>query len=305
MSQNIRVEYCVIFSMAYQNRKFVMRYSAAATPAQYQKAQVAYAIRQGIPKARGYRAYPNPASYYARKGRRGVTSKFAANPNKNEIKTLDLTFTGAYNAVYTPDTQPQQVLNLNTGTGSIQALTLIQQGVGISQRVGNKVCLKSLRLRFNISQTGVGGVNANAPTRARIMVLYDRNPSGAYVATSAILGASNQGNTITPGTYSDNLDPNQFDRYIVMMDDFITLPVLNTIAAGDELSNNPTMDRDFMIDKYIKLKNLECIYKATSNPAVIANESVGSLIIMTVGDTAAAGQPWCLTGTARLRFSDI
>nr|WAE42450.1 MAG: capsid protein [Cressdnaviricota sp.] len=236
--------------------------------------------------------------------RRGVTSKYAANPNKNETKTLDLSFTGAYNAVYTPDVQPQQMLNFSTATNSIQSLDLIQQGVGISQRVGNKVCLKSLRLRMALVKTGQDQTQLQ---RGRIMVLYDRNPNGAYIAANAILGASSQANVINAGTYTDNINPNLFDRFIVLMDEFITLPNISeasTITAVNVLG--PAENNDYIVDRYIKLKNLECIFQATSNPATIANNSVGALLILTYGDaTAGTNQAWTLGGTVRLRFADI
>lgn len=224
-----------------------------------------------------------------------------------EVKTLDLNFTGAYNATYTQDVQPQQILNLNTGTGSVQMLNLIQQGAGIAQRIGHKVSLQSLRIRMNIVANGV--FNAQ-PTNGRIMILYDHNPDGSYVASNSILGNSIQSNSITTGLYSDNLNPNYFERMVVLMDKFISLPPYTNGSLSTSDTTGCTEICSFHIDEFIKLKDLESIYgntsngAATANPMTIAYIQTGAIYILTYGDTAAASAPWCLTGNCRLRFKD-
>lgn len=239
----------------------------------------------------------------------GAIAKFTkrAGPGE-EVKTLDLLFTGLYNAVYTVDAVPLQQLNLNTGTGSVQCCNLVQQGPGISQRIGHKISMKSLRIRMNIS--AATGVNEPMPTNARIMILYDHNPDGAYIASNQILGNVTQANVIQVGQYSDNLNPNFFERMVVLMDKFITLPpyVANNVATTSVTA--VTQENVFHIDEFVKLKDLETIYGnttnglATANPMTIAYVQTGALYIMTFGDNAAASQPWTLTGSMRLRFRD-
>jgi hypothetical protein len=240
---------------------------------------------------------------------RGVYSKFASRGKLPEIKTLDTLFTGAYAAVYTPDTVPCQVLNTNTGTACVQALNLIQQGAGISQRIGHKVSLKSLRLR--LSMEPLNNVDNGWALKTRILVMYDRNPDGTYPAMNVILANITQANQTQAGTYLDNLNPNFFDRFVVLMDKFITLPVYD--SAGVISNSNqvgPTNQEAFILDEYIKLKDLETIYGntannlQTANPMTIAYIQTGALLIMSMGGIAAINSPYCFTGTARLRYRD-
>lgn len=216
----------------------------------------------------------------------------------SELKTLDLSFTAGVTNPYTVDTNPFHVLNLNTGTASVQQISAIQQGTGVSQRIGNKVALKSLRIRMNLVSIGNTFV---IPTRGRVMILYDRNPNGSYVAANSILSAYTQANVVQSGTYSDNLNPNFFDRFVVLMDKFITL---QSLSAAVE-TTGPTDPESFKVDEFIKLKDLECVYQGTANPLLIANASVGSLQVLTYGDIGSGSDPWALTGTMRLRFRDV
>lgn len=255
-----------------------------------------------------YRGPPRtfvPRPVYSRQNtQRGAIAKYTSNAYRRgeEVKTLDIQFTGAYAATYTVDTQPCQILNLNNGTACVQSLNLIQQGAGISQRIGNKVSLKSLRLRLRLINNTVS-TNAII-SHARVMVLYDRNPNGAYVAANTILGESLQSNSIGTGTMDSNINPNFFDRFVVLMDKHLVLPPYTSTGVGNVYTYGPSENEEMKIEEFIRLKNLECQYNGTANPMTIAYQNIGSLQILCFGDTASATQPWSLNGTARLRFRD-
>lgn len=227
---------------------------------------------------------------------------------RREVKCLDTTFQAAYNAVWTIDTFPQRVLNTNY-TPSFQSLALIQQGPGLSQRIGNKVSLKSLRLRFCIVNTVLTNISP-VPPDVRVMVVYDRQPNGTYPAANDLLNSLNQANALTNPTLDDlvttNLNPNNFERFTVIMDKSFTLPSFE--STQDTVTNNgPTgdgMKSPWWIDEYIKLKGLECCYKGTTNPEVVGDVTTGNLFIMCVGENAPISTPWAFKGTARLRFHD-
>jgi hypothetical protein len=247
-----------------------------------------------------------PRSINFTRGNNAIT-KYSANAFRKgeEVKTLDVQFTGTYAAGYTADTQPCQLLNANTGTACVQSINLIQQGAGISQRIGNKVSLKSVRLRFNLN-LNAANVNLNI-TNCRMLLVYDRNPNGGYLASNAILGESLQSNTIGTGTLLSNLNPNYFDRYVILMDKLIPLPPWNSASgvSGTNTQGDTSNDcNTYHINEFIKLKNLECQYNGTANPMTIAYQNIGSLQLVCFGDTAAASQPWGWIGTARLRFRD-
>lgn len=240
---------------------------------------------------------------------RGVYSKFSNRGNKPEIKTLDTLFSGAYNGVYTPDSVPCQMLNTNAGTACVQALNLVQQGAGTSQRIGHKICMKSLRLRLRL---GAGNNVDNALTTwDRLMVLYDRNPDGTYPAANVILSNITQANQTQTGNFMDNLNPNFFDRFVVLMDKLITLqPYDSGGAFGNSQIIGPTTNEQFIVDEYISCKNLETIYGntvnnlQTANPMTIAYIQTGALYILSIGSDNAATAPYTWLGSARLRFKD-
>lgn len=268
-------------------------------------AQASKKIKQEVAKALsgGYKQFKKTSL------RSGPAAKFTTQAWKRhaeEVKTLDIQFNGAYADAYTADAQPAQTLNCNSGTACVQSLNLIQQGAGIAQRIGNKVSLKSLRVRLTMSN--VKAVTQLGTTQFRFIVIYDRNPNGSYLAANAILGESLQSNTTGTGTSSSNLNPAFFDRIVVLMDKQIILPPFDSGAITGTSTTGPsgegTNSGSFQIDEFIKLKGLECVYNGTANPMTIAYQSVGSLQIVCFGNAAAASQPWGMVGSMRLRFHD-
>nr|WAE43106.1 MAG: capsid protein [Cressdnaviricota sp.] len=213
-----------------------------------------------------------------------------------ELRSIDWNFSGTYSSVYSPDSQPLQGLNINT-SGCLQALTNIQQGTGLSQRLANRVSLKGLRVRLSLVQTG----NSPRPTTSnmRFIVFYDRAPNGSYLTTNSLLTNLTQNNTTTSGGVFDNLNPSYFQRIVVLKDIKMVLPASTTTS---QQVPGPYDQQNYEIDFYLKLKNLECMYTQTSNPAVIANSSVGSVQFAVIGDVAAGSEPYYLTGSVRLRF---
>jgi len=225
---------------------------------------------------------------------------------RREIKCLDTTFQAGYLSVWVADTFPQRALN-NTTTSSLQSLSLIQQGPGLSQRIGNKVSLKSLRLRFSLISTGN---TSFVPNDSRVMVIYDRQPNGSYPGINDVLNSLDQSNSLTNPTFAQlvttNLNPNNFERFTVLMDKSFTLPTYE-VEGDTTKSNGPTgngQNSPWWIDEYIKLRGLECCFKGTTNPEVVGDVSTGNLFILSIGESIAASSSWGFQGTARLRFND-
>lgn len=224
-----------------------------------------------------------------------------------EIKTLDSTFTGAYtNGTYTPDTiqtSPYQMIPLSNSTTCIQALNLCQQGTGISQRVGNKISLKSLRLRLSLKTTpNVTGVGSFG---ARIMVIYDRQPPSSYPATNTLISSINGGNVIVNGLYTDGINPNFMDRLVVLMDEKISLQEFDSGAITSTSFTGSTDICNFSIDRYVKLKNLETAFSGSNATMTLSLLSTGALYLITMSDSVAnSSDSWQLYGSARLRYHD-
>nr|WAE43236.1 MAG: capsid protein [Cressdnaviricota sp.] len=226
---------------------------------------------------------------------------FAAKNNKQSVKTVDQTYQVALAVPYVPDLMAPTVINIDT-TGAIQNLCTVQMGTGEYNRIGNKIALKSLRLRFNLTPN-----NNNVITfsNARLMVIYDRQPNAAYPNLTSMLNTARQDGTSVNGTMWSNINVNLFERFIVLMDDYIPVPpnaIVGLVAGSDVVG--PTELKSFQVDKYIKLKNLETVFQSTASPITIANIQTGALYLVSIGDLGGGAAPWSWKGETRLRYKD-
>lgn len=231
-------------------------------------------------------------------GRGAPTARYAHNPRLGELKTVDYVFSGNYVAPYVTDQLNFPPMPITTATGNIQCVNLVQQGTSIAQRIGNKICMRSLRIRLKITDTG--NAAASPPYQIRMMLCYDRNPPGTYPATNTILSTVRQDSTVQNGTVDASLNPAFYDRFVVLRDWYQTLPA--DVGTGSELPNDQAT---WNFDDFVSLKNLETTFSGNASPMTISNVSVGALYLFVLG-TALAGvsDGYCLTGTLRLRFRD-
>ena len=233
---------------------------------------------------------------YKKRQSKGITTKYSAKKKSREIKTVDLTITDNYGnaGVYVADTMT--TLMFNTSLSMVQNVVRVNQGAGISQRIGNKIALKSLRLRFGIELTGNTGT---PPQLARFMVIYDRQPNGTYPSAGVILSNATTAGTITNGTAYSSINPTLFDRFIVLMD--------KTFIIGGDV-NGPTTatteQKGFIIDEFIKLKGLETCFSGNTAGSPIADIQTGALYIVGLGDQTANTEAFFMAGMMRLRYYD-
>lgn len=228
--------------------------------------------------------------------RRGApTGRYASNPRMGELKTVDFQFSAAYAVPYVGDSQPFPLLNCTNATGNIQCLNLVQQGTGVSQRIGNKICMRSLRIRLRFVPAGID--DSISPYYVRLMLVYDRNPNALYAPTNTILANALQSNTLGNGTLDSSLNPTYYDRFVVLRDWYQTTPALDKEASN--------VAQNWIIDDFVNLKNLETTYSGTANPMTISQVSVGALHIFAISNmVAAVSDAVALAGNVRLRFHD-
>jgi len=222
-----------------------------------------------------------------------------------EIKTVDYRFSAALANPYVADQEPFAVLNIDNQNFAVQALNLIQQGAGASQRIGNKVQLKSLRLRLSINSTGVAQTGVND---YRLMLVYDRQPNKAYPALNVLLDSLTQANamaniTLATTALYGNINPNNYERFSVIKDWQGTLPSYSAARLNDGPSSNGSSNPWF-VNEFIKLGSCDTVYDGTTNPMTVANITQGSLLLVSIGELSVATAPWDWYGTARLRFYD-
>jgi len=222
----------------------------------------------------------------------------AINP---KLKTLDIEFSGAYANPYVVDQLANQPINVNN-LPIIQNIATVQQGAAESQRIGNKIALKSLRVRLQAVPTSK--VNGSE-THARFMVVYDRQTNGTYPAANNLLSSLDQAGTTIAGKYLDSINPNYLERYVVLADEYMTFQPVDSVGANN-LEVGPTGDKAFYIDRYIKLRNLETQFNGSASPLTIGYVTTGALYLLMWGDAATPGtdDPWMFIGNMRLRFHD-
>lgn len=164
-----------------------------------------------------------------------------------------------------------------TGTnGDIYPLNMVSPGNGSWQRVGKKLLLQSIRIQgqlYSFTQNNMTYVTGNT---VRMIVVYDKQPSGNIPIFSDIFGRTSQ--TGVGETEDTRIsDPLRFDntnRFRILRD--ITYD-MNPMSSGD--------DGDFVVtyqtvDEYIKLNNLETQYSGQSVPTTQSDISSGGLYVI-------------------------
>lgn len=200
-----------------------------------------------------------------------------------------------------------QVLNSTGAVGgqnTNKPFNAIQAGTGFFNRIGNRITMKSLHLVGTLTTTA--NVTAGIVEYLRIMVVYDKQANGAAPAiTDILLDTAQDATSVTNAWSSTNI--NNRDRFLILMDDRIDIP--NNAATALTAEQQSIMpqggdQQEVNINRFIKLNDLEAMYKASSSPAVIGDITVGALWLVTLGTAAAGAEGYQLTYNARLRYHD-
>lgn len=192
------------------------------------------------------------------------------------------------------------VLATTNTNGSAFTLNLVEPGNGSYNRVGRKIFNKSVRLT-GLAELEID-VNASSNTyedNLRMVVVWDKQPSGSLPVFSDIFGNTAQDGTETSSVYSapsyDNMG-----RFQVLRDKIIPL----RHGAGSTAASGFYMRCHF--DEYIKLGNRTTVYSGQSSPCTIADISSGALYVFFRAEryeatfhVVAVVDAW-----ARLRYTD-
>lgn len=174
------------------------------------------------------------------------------------------------------------------------------QGAAAFNRIGQKITLRSLRIRGNVESNATG-----IQTIARILVVYDKQANAALpVWTDVIMGLTSA--AVPSSTITDGINMANRDRFIVLADEQLNLPA-QTNTAG-VLTNcffpyekNPSM---FNFDRFIKLKDMEMHFNNT-NGGSFADIQTGSLSLFLAQDSTGTGASWSFRYGARTRYRDF
>lgn len=154
-------------------------------------------------------------------------------------------------------------------------LNAVVQGTSAITRIGRKIRMRSLDLRWIADMTGGTGGSV-----MRLLVVYDKQANIALPATLQIVDTDD---FLSPMNLSNS------DRFTVLRS-LITEPMDSNgslVVSGHE---------------YIKM-DLETVYNAT-NGGTIADIQTGSVLLMVAGSGTSVTLPPTLTFISRIRFDD-
>lgn len=187
------------------------------------------------------------------------------------------------------------VLNIPGGSGLFATPVLlngIAAGALTSQRVGRKVVLKKLSVRWMMDSA-----TPLISTPFRILVFYDKQPNGAAPLITDVLNLN---------TIQGNVNLNNSDRFIILKDYYpsaeggqgyaMIMPTAGNGSNGQCGKFNLKFPGGGLQEQFLLSNDL------------IGDISTGAIFItwaMTGRQTTSAGNPYTLTINARVRFTDV
>lgn len=162
-------------------------------------------------------------------------------------------------------------------TGGVTLLNGLARGDDINQRNGREVLLKSIEIRLrNLVTAGTGTEQTH-----RVCIVYDRQSNGAAPTIADILSAPNV-------LYPRNLENRR--RFKILYDRAFTLN-----ATGE-----PGGER---FHKFYRRLAHPVTFN-TGNAGTIADITMGSLYLITMGTNAPGATAGICTGRCRVRYED-
>lgn len=239
---------------------------------------------------------PMPAVFYrgAQPGYQQIAAVVRGMGIRGETKAIDVPsglFAGAFAA----------------GNNNSQSLTLVQEGAGFWNRIGRKICMKSLQVTGNVNTVTPAGLHSEE--LCRYIIFYDKQPNGVAATWNQVVQAYDNAGGVTNSCY-DGVNLDNRDRFVILRDRKLSMPATNasgipiTSPYGASIGSfgaKDASDGGSVVKEYIKLNNLEAQFNGTANPATVAQIATGNVGIVFQG---TIGGQYVLTASYRLRFTD-
>lgn len=187
-----------------------------------------------------------------------------------------------------------------TDTGYIQVCNGIGQGTGASERVGNRINLKSINYSLTLSDdvTALDDV-------LRIMVVYDKDCDNSALplvvggpTTPSILDST----TGAPCSYPLNLQNK--DRYVVLSDKKYDWNQ-NAVHSLGVSGATGAYERIPMVKHYDKWKSIDSFTQYNGSASTISGINSGAIYLIGLSEyPQSTGFAKVLAGTTRLRYTD-
>lgn len=248
------------------------------------RAQMPRAIRRYAAPAPRARILAGPRFQRAYSSARGA-GYFPRGMAKPEIKSFDLT---PENSIMVgvgavAGTEPAAFATGMTEINDIQA------GNAFYQRIGTKINIRSIMMRFEVANSKLVSDStwATEPALIRYMMIYDRQPNGAFPAITDVL----QNNDAGVVTHGSSVNIANRDRFAVLLD------------RNCQLSDGESQTK--WISEYISCPNLQTQFR--SSAATIGDITTGSLLFIIfaiIQDGPAWDVGQCTHCQFRIRYSD-
>jgi len=171
-----------------------------------------------------------------------------------------------------------------TTTPTFNLLNGIATGTDFTDRIGRKVALKSLYMRWNLTAED----QTVTDNLARILIVYDNQTNGAAPIIGDILKSSNP---------LSQLNLNNRDRFKILYDKTIQMAfAANTATQAVSFGQNAYCGK-----KFKSLRNTEMIFGGTA--ATVASIQTGSIYLVTIGSAVSPASS-SLGFSTRIRFVD-
>lgn len=204
--------------------------------------------------------------------------------SRGEVKFFDQRVTQPSVAspygLFAADTPPVAAAGPLTAFTGITCLNLVQQGATSYNRIGAKILVKSIDYRCVLSLHGA------APTVnwARVMLVWDKQPNGAYPAFSDILSD----NVSTAPDFSSGLNMANKDRFTVLRNQVVPFSV--------------TGDNATYVKWFVKTR-IETMFKA--NTGAIGDITTGAIYLVAFSNASSANTFIGMSEIqSRIRFYD-
>lgn len=160
--------------------------------------------------------------------------------------------------------------------------------------------MKSLHLIGCINAPEASGAT-NQSSYNRIMVVYDRQPNGAFPAIADLLLSYKYDGT-TSSTALDHLNPNNFDRFKILADIRLMFQDNQYAALDNATASAIDYKGEFNINRFINLRGLSAKYKASAGS--IGDIASGGIYVVTFSTDTDTTNNFTVDWTARLRYLD-
>lgn len=217
------------------------------------------------------------------------TQNLIGKSNLREVKCKD--------QIFAPDTIVSMVKVAATvfvaptvaGAGLATGYSLvngIQQGNGPSQRVGDKVVVKSVSVKINIQQDDAQDITDEG--QVRMMLVYDKSPNGTAPGVADVIANLNSDGSYATA-FNSGIKMSNKKRFVMLRDKIYNLGISGPGTRAV---------------KFFVKKRMETIYSGTADPPAIAQVISGAIYLFIFCSGGYTHNPTLHDVNCRIRYYD-